>query len=237
MRLPEVTGRTRRHGYLGEPVWKHGRVKFLLLGATGATGALAATQVAEHGHELRILVRDRTRFVGASDVQVFEGDARSSAAVAEAMRGTDGVISALGMGLQTTPNGLIIDATAALLKASAETGVRRLVMLSSWGVGNTLKRSSLPVRLTYRPGRRVHDEKAVAERSLRASSLDWTLVYPVALTNGPQSGRVRARDLEEFDRMRGMPRISRADVAAFLVLTAESGAWSRRTVVLDQHRR
>ncbi len=153
------------------------------------------------------------------------------------MQGTDAVISALGMGLQTTPNGLMVDATAALIEASAQTGVPRLVMMSSWGVGDTLRRSSIPVRLTYWAGRRVHGEKAVAEMSLRASTLDWTLVYPVALTNGRPSGRVRARDLDDVDRMRGMPRISRADVAAFLVATAESGAWSRRTVVVDAQRR
>ncbi|MER6154285.1 hypothetical protein ABT147_01945 [Streptomyces sp. NPDC001868] len=61
---------------------------------------------------------------------------------------------------------------------------------------------------------------------------DWTLVYPVLLTAKPASGTARAVDLAALDRLPGPPRISRADVAAFLLEAAVNGSWSRRTAVL-----
>lgn len=168
---------------------------------------------------------------------MVEGDARSREEVTAAMAGVDATVSTLGMGLKTRPNGLLIDAVDALIAGAVTTGSDRLIMLSSWGVGDTLKRSSLLVRLTYMAGKKVHDEKAVAEAALRPSGLNWTLVYPVALTNGEATGRVRARDLDDVARMPGSPSISRADVAASMITIIEDDLWSRRTVVLDQQHR
>lgn len=56
------------------------------------------------------------------------------------------------------------------------------------------------------------------------------------LTGKPSTENVRAIDLAELDRLPGLPRISRADVAAFLLATAVEGSWSRRTAVLTTGR-
>lgn len=211
-------------------------VKMLMLGATGATGRLLTSLALKDGHAVRALVRDAGAARLPTPVRAVQGDARSESDVASAMSGVDVVVSALGMGLKTTPDGLMVDAARALIAAGASTGVRRLVMLSSWGVGETLRRSSLLTRLVYQAGKAVHDEKARAEVELRASDLDWTLLYPVALTNGPPSGNLRLRDLDEVVRMRGISRISRADVAEAMLDIAVSGERRRRTVVLDAPR-
>lgn len=52
------------------------------------------------------------------------------------------------------------------------------------------------------------------------------------LTGKPATGTARAVDLAALDRLPGLPRISRADVAAFLLEAAVNGSWSRRTAVL-----
>lgn len=209
-------------------------MKILILGATGATGRLFTSLAAADGHDVRALVRDASTAGLPTTVSTVQGDARSARDVTAAMEGREVVVSALGMGMKTRPDGLMLDATRALITASASAGVRRLVMLSSWGVGETLQRSSLLTRLVYQAGKAVHDEKADAERELRASDVEWTLVYPVALTNGPVSGRVRARDVADVRRMRGLPRISRADVAAAMLdIVVSDRDDTRRTVVLD----
>jgi len=60
-----------------------------------------------------------------------------------------------------------------------------------------------------------------------ASDLDWTIVRPPRLTNGPVTGRYRIED----DRMpRGGSSVSRADVAHFLLDELERGAHVRRMV-------
>jgi uncharacterized protein YbjT (DUF2867 family) len=92
------------------------------------------------------------------------------------------------------------------------------------------------MRLLYAGGKATFADKAAGERILTGSGLDWTLAYPVLLTNKPASGRARATDLTEVGRLSGMPRISRTDVAAFLLTTVVEGTWSRRTVVLTTGR-
>jgi putative NADH-flavin reductase len=64
---------------------------------------------------------------------------------------------------------------------------------------------------------------------LRASGLDWTIVYPVALTHGARSGRYRAG---ERLALNGLPRISRADVAEFLLAQAGDATYLRKGVLL-----
>jgi len=208
-------------------------MKILVLGSTGATGRAFTSLAVQRGHTVRVLVRDASSPHLSEGVEVVTGDARSGESLTTAMAGVDITVSALGMGLKTTPTGLMVDAAKALITGASATHTNRLVMLSSWGVGDTLRRSSLPVRLMYLAGRRVHNEKATAEALLRASSLDWTFVYPVALTNGAATGLVRARDLDEVDRIPGTPHISRLDVSQSMIEITEADSWIRRTVVLD----
>jgi putative NADH-flavin reductase len=87
------------------------------------------------GHAVRALVRDSGAACLPTTVRAVQGDARSESDVASTMSGVDVVVSALGMGLKTTPDGLLVDATRALIAAGASTGVRRVVMLSSWRGG------------------------------------------------------------------------------------------------------
>jgi uncharacterized protein YbjT (DUF2867 family) len=72
-------------------------------------------------------------------------------------------------------------------------------------------------------------DKAVADDLIRASGLDWTLVRPAILTNGPHTGSYRAVTVP--NRKVG-DRISRADVADFMLRAATDDAWSRRDAIL-----
>jgi uncharacterized protein YbjT (DUF2867 family) len=78
----------------------------------------------------------------------------------------------------------------------------------------------------------VFADKARGEAQLKASGLDWTVVYPVTLTDKPASGSTAASPLDSMPKLAGMPRISRADVAAFLLETAVTASFVRQTVVL-----
>lgn len=207
-------------------------MKILVLGSTGATGRLFTGLAVTGGHEVRALVRDPSKAELDPSVELVHGDARSSDDVSGAMRGVDLTVSALGMGLKTQPTGLMVDATAALITSAGVTGVDRLVLLSSWGVGETLKKSSLAVRLMYQAGKKVHNEKVRAEALLRPSAVNWTLVYPVALINAAPRGAVSALDLDDVRSIPGMPKISRADVAQYMLTIAEQDLWQRKTVVL-----
>jgi len=150
--------------------------------------------------------------------------------VARATEGQDAVIAALGRGRSLSPEGLFTGAAGAVVEAMNRCGAKRLVWLSSFGVGETIKTASLPQRAMYRIIlRRIYADKAESERILRASGLDWTIVYPTTLTNDPARGSYRAA---ESIIMKGMPRISRADVGAFMHKAAHDPEWIRRDAVI-----
>ena len=77
--------------------------------------------------------------------------------------------------------------------------------------------------------RDIYADKAASERILRAGDLELTIVYPTTLTNDPARGAYRAA---ESIPMRGMPRISRADVGSFMHKAAHDPEWIRRDAVI-----
>jgi putative NADH-flavin reductase len=212
-------------------------MKFLLLGATGATGTLFVDRATAAGHEVVAFVRDASKITPADRLTVIEGDVRDARALTEAMRGIDAVVSTLGLGKVKDPGNLIADTTRALVRAAEDSGTKRVLIMSAFGVGDSLAKASAFARVLYNSGGKApFADKAAGERILTASGLDWTLAYPVLLTNKPAAGDVHAVDLTALDRLPGLPRISRADVAAFLLEAAVEGSWSRRTAVLTAGR-
>jgi uncharacterized protein YbjT (DUF2867 family) len=77
--------------------------------------------------------------------------------------------------------------------------------------------------------RDVYRDKQVGEQAILASDLDWTIVYPVGLTDGPRSGRYR---VGERLSLKGFPRISRGDVAEFLLRQVEDRTYIRKGVLI-----
>ena len=207
-------------------------MRFLVLGATGSTGGLVVHQAVAAGHEVVAFVRDATKLAGWGKGSVVAGDVRDADALATVMDGVDAVISALGLGSAKAADNLILDSTRAIVAAAERAELKRVVIMSAFGVGESLAKASWIVRLMYAGGKTTFADKAAGEKLLAESALDWTLAYPGLLTKGPATGAVRATDLNDLTRVPGVPRISRADVAAFLLNAATSGAWARRTAVL-----
>lgn len=206
-------------------------MKLLILGATGPTGRLVAERALECGDTVTVLVR-RPDALGplTSQVDVVVGDATSSGDLAAAMAGQDAVISALGRGTSIRADDLFTDAATALIHASGYAQVTRVVWMSSFGVGQTYASANLMQKIMYRTFLRdIYANKDIAEQKIRASGLEWTLVYPTALTNGPARGDYRMG--ERLD-MPLAARISRADVADFMHKAAHSPEWMRRDAVI-----
>jgi uncharacterized protein YbjT (DUF2867 family) len=76
---------------------------------------------------------------------------------------------------------------------------------------------------------RIYDDKDVQERIVRTSKLDWVIVRPVILTNGPKTNAYRAL-VDPRGWTCGF--ISRADVADFLVKQVDDDAFLHKTPVL-----
>ena len=207
--------------------------RILVLGAAGGTGRHVVTQALTAGHRLTALVRNPQALAATSDrLRVLTGDVvRDDAVLDEAVRGQDVVISTLGVGKSFKPDGLIATSAPRIVNAMKRHGVRRLVFVSAFGVGDTYRDVPFVPRLFMRTLLAdIYRDKKIGEEAVRRSGLEWTLVYPTGLTDAPGSGRFRAGERLE---LRGFPRIPRADVATFIVQEVDSAAYLRKGVLIS----
>jgi putative NADH-flavin reductase len=207
-------------------------VKLALFGATGPTGEELLAQALAADHEVTAFARRPAAIATRGRLRVVSGDmTRDAAAVAEAVRGQDALLSTLGVGNTLFPGDLMQRSVANILLAMEAAGVKRIVLMSAFGVGASRHDAPLLPRLMYSTFlRAIFDDKDKAEERVRSSRLDWTIVYPVLLTNGPRTGRYRAGERLE---LHGLPTISRADVAHFMLAEVASPRYVRKTVVLS----
>ena len=78
--------------------------------------------------------------------------------------------------------------------------------------------------------RNIYANKAEAEKLLRASDLDYTIVYPTALTNGPATDTYRVG--ENISMNSAVLKVSRADVGHFMYRAALDAEWIGRDAVI-----
>jgi putative NADH-flavin reductase len=207
--------------------------KLLVLGATGGTGQQVVLQALQHGHEVTVFVRSPERLTSPRDrVRVITGSLPEDAdALAGAVGGQDAVISALGRGGSLKASGLFASSMPVIVGAMERHGVRRLIVTSAYGVGNTYGDVPLVARILIRVLLRdLYADKQASEETLFRSNLDWTVVYPVTLTNGPTTGVYR---VGEHLALRGLPRISRADVANCLLRQVDDRRYLKKGVLVS----
>src|SRR5512135_433634 len=93
--------------------------------------------------------------------------------------------------------------------------VRRLICVTTLGVGESRAQLGPTFAVLAADLPETLAEKEVQEQVVRASGLDWIIVRPGALTDGPRTGVYR----RVTDPAVALPRafISRADVADFIL--------------------
>lgn len=206
-------------------------MRILVLGASGGIGRLVVEQALGHGHDVTAFVRDPSRLdVKHERLTVFVGDATDAGAVRDAMAGTDAVISALGS-CGERPVSVYSDGVANVIRAMTALGVQRLAVVSSSGVGAELSELSLTARAMRKmPNLRpVYEDMERMEGDVMLSDLDWTIVRPAALTDGPFTGIYRV--VEGHTVPKGS-KVSRADVAALLLKAATGSRYVRRAIAV-----
>ena len=206
-------------------------MKFLVLGASGRTGVHFVKKALDEGHQVTALVRGSGAAVDQR-ARIVRGDVTDSAAIAEAARGHDAVISTLGAkNINETPT-LVTDTVRAVIASAKTSGVDRFVIVSAFGVGDSLAKASFLVGPIFRTVlRKKYVDKAASEVLLKASNLRWTAEYPGGLNDG-KSTRYTAAALEDVTKLPVYPTTSRANVADFLLRSAVEDTFIRQTVVV-----
>ena len=209
--------------------------KVLIIGASRGIGLETVKAALQAGHSVRALARSARRIpVDHPKLEKMAGDTLEMATVKRALTGIDIVFQSLGVsvGLEIIlkPTRFFSKATRVLVTAMEEAQVKRLICVTGFGAGDSRGRGGFLYSAAFHLllGR-VYDDKDVQERIVRRSKLDWVIVRPVILTDGPKTNAYRAL-VDPRDWNCGF--IARADVADFLVKQIDDDAFLHKTPVL-----
>jgi putative NADH-flavin reductase len=123
------------------------------------------------------------------------------------------------------------EGTRRAIEAMKEAGVSRLAVITGIGAGESRGHGGLLYEWIGLPlivgG--IYADKDRQEAIVKASGLNWTIVRPTLLTNGPRTGQYRV--LTNLEGVHG-GRISRADCADCLMRAIVEGAWSRTAITI-----
>jgi putative NADH-flavin reductase len=192
-------------------------MKLVIFGATGTVGRQVVQQALEQGHIVTAVARNLTKLdVQHPHLNLVQGDVMDASAVEQAIRGRDAAICVLGAGKQLKST-IRSEGTQHIIQAMEKVGMRRLICLSTLGAGDSW--GNLDFYWKYVMFgfilRQVFADHERQEALVRNSNLDWTIVRPGALTDGPLTGCYR-HSFPSSDRTITL-QISRADVADFIL--------------------
>ena len=201
----------------------------LVLGGGGKTGRAVVDRAVTAGHRVTTLVHSGPG-PEVPGVEVHVGDASDPATVEAAVLTQDAVIDTVGGKTPYRRTTLETDVAAAVVAAMQRHGVRRLVVTSAIGVGDSTAHASPAVRVLVATFLRASTaDKAGMEAVVRASGLDWVITRPAVLDDRAATGQTRVLQAGSRDTARA---VTRADLAAFLVAQLTSDEHLRRTVTL-----
>lgn len=197
--------------------------KVLIIGGHGRVALQLERMLVDRGDTVDAVIRNPEHAgdvaeTGANpvvaDVETLDVDG-----LAEVIAGHDAVVWSAGAGGGNPARTRAVDHDAAVrsMDAAERAGVRRYVMVSYFG---SRPDHRVPADSAFR---HYADAKADADEHLRASGLDYTILGPSTLADGPGTGAIDAAGESSGD-------VDRADVAAVVAAALAEPATIGRTI-------
>jgi nucleoside-diphosphate-sugar epimerase len=210
-------------------------MQIVIFGANGLTGRLLTRRALDAGHSAVAVTRRPGDFpIADPRLTVAGADVRRDG-LAGVVAGADAVVSTLGVPFTRQPVDTYSVGTRNVVDAMRETGVGRLVVVSSTGAYPAPGRQHAPLALrlfepiiTRTIGKTVYDDIRRMEAVVRESGLDWTIVRPSGLFDLPQATNYVAGPIDPVGAF-----TARIDLADYLVKLAQDGTTRRQTVVVS----
>ena len=208
-------------------------MKVIVFGATGSLGRHIVKSLQADGHQVTGFSRSGAwpDDVDGTGARMVRGDVLNAGQVANAIKGQDAVICALGAGMKGEIRTL---GTETIVAGMQEMGVRRLICLSSLGVGDSepvlnfwWRRIMFGLLL-----RAAFADHHTQEEIVKKSELDWTIVRPGAFQDGDPLGTFHVGDLRSKSGQLAL-KMRRADVADFMVRQIDSAKFLRQSPSLS----
>jgi putative NADH-flavin reductase len=207
-------------------------MKIIVFGATGSVGRQLVEQALQAGHTVTAFTRNGEKLKDLAHAQlcVVEGDVLRAEQVREGVRGHDAVFCALGAGRKGNVRAL---GTKNILAAMKEEGVSRFICQTTLGAGDSRGNlnffwKNIMFGWLLKEAYIDHEQQ---EKFILQSPLDWTVVRPAAFTNGRRTGSYQHGFSALQKRLK--LKISRADVADFMLRQLGNGEYRRKAVGLS----
>jgi len=212
---------------------KLNKEKIVIFGATGGTGLELVKQSLGMGYDVSVFIHRSADSLGdlIDEITMFHGDVKDYEAVQQAIKGSYAVLVALGT-MPGKTDMVLSKGTANIVRAMTENNVRRLVVET--GAALVDDKKSLPAMWRFTSSMplmvNMFDDKRKQELAVKNSDLDWVIVRPVNLINGEQTNKYVVNEKVKS----GMAfKISRSDVAQFMLQQIDDDGWVHKPVVIS----
>ncbi|KAJ3258937.1 hypothetical protein HDU77_002085 [Chytriomyces hyalinus] len=200
-------------------------MKVAVFGGTQGCGKEFLIQALSAGHEATVLARSPAKLDDlAIKPKIIEGNVKDASLVRQVVAGQDAVVICLGVSRMNLEEVKVCsEGTALILEAMKAEGVRRVLVLTG---ANPSEPSVFQKVLMWVISSALAD-KDLQTKMVEDSGLDWILVKPPSLTNGPLTGTYNVGpDIKATT-------LSRKDVGHFMLQNLESNEFLKKAVIIS----
>jgi putative NADH-flavin reductase len=208
-------------------------MKVIIFGATGFAGKAILKEALAQNHQVTILVRNKSAIsVQDKRLTIVEGNVMERKKVSEVLEGQEAAIQCLGAGGKSVvqTNTVISDATKIIVEEMEKLSVKRMIVMSNVGAGNSIDfqpwvftKIILPHFMKWL--KLVIDDKNRMEPIIMNSQLNWTIVRCPNIVDKPAKERCHAT----LDGKGLKLSITLGDMAAFVVQELTDERFSKQT--------
>lgn len=168
-------------------------MKLAIFGANGPTGRLLTQLALDEGNDVVAFTRRPEAFpIDHLRLDVVGGDVHDADAVAIAIRGSDVVLSTLGVPFAKTPVTVYSEGMLNIIQGMHAAGIKRLVGVTSSALsphpeplGGFVFENIMQPYVVNKLGKTLYDDMRRMEAMVSASDLAWTIVRPSGLFEAP----------------------------------------------------
>lgn len=207
-------------------------MKILIIGGSRGIGKAMVDSSVRRGLDVTVLARFPEKIDSSStSLSIVKGDVLNREDLKSVIPGQDVICSCIGVPITFKPVSLFSRAAQNIVEVMGQENNQKLIAVTGIGSGDSKGHGGFLYDRIFKPIflSTIYQDKDREEAIIQASSLDWLIVRPAGLTNGPQTGSYRA-----IDNLDGVTakRISRLDVADYILNQIENPSHFGKAVLL-----